>query len=296
MKSWSLDHTCIHGLNKANGVTVFPHAIAQGASWDRELVTRVSNATAIEARILSDQAYLHTKGASMGGALSCDGGPLANSAHDPRCASPPPPPPPRARNLPARPCCSPSRTDGWLSPRRDRGANQRDIRRRPVPHPNHRGGCNAWATEPCGRARRRARGRLLRHKTGHPPLHRLPWSLARYIWPGRCQGLQRDQPLARRLLLPHIRSPPPRPPSPHAVPLRAPHRAQRRAWRTVLTASSCLFVLARCVPEAFGRFRRRNHVRHVAAERCAKLREQAAAHHHAKAGMGFRCNRAVRLL
>ena len=107
MKSWSLDHTCIHGLNKANGVTVFPHAIAQGASWDRELVTRVSNATAIEARILSDQAYLHTKGASMGGALSCDGGPLANSAHDPRCASPPPPParatcpPARAAHLPA---------------------------------------------------------------------------------------------------------------------------------------------------------------------------------------------------
>eukprot|EP01043_Picozoa_sp_COSAG02_P034288 COSAG02_NODE_2389_length_8985_cov_3.175676_7_plen_129_part_00 len=24
-KGWSLDHTCIHGLNKQNGVTVFPH-------------------------------------------------------------------------------------------------------------------------------------------------------------------------------------------------------------------------------------------------------------------------------
>lgn len=83
MKTWSLDHTCIHGMNKQNDVTVFPHAIAQGASWDRDLVTRVSNATAIEARILSDKTYAQ-RGESMGGALSCDGGPLANSAHDPR--------------------------------------------------------------------------------------------------------------------------------------------------------------------------------------------------------------------
>jgi beta-glucosidase-like glycosyl hydrolase len=83
-KGWSLDHTCIHGLNKASGVTVFPHAIAQGASWDRDLVTRVSNATAVEARILSAKGYESSKGANMGEALSCDGGPLANSAHDPR--------------------------------------------------------------------------------------------------------------------------------------------------------------------------------------------------------------------
>ena len=72
------------GVNKASGVTVFPHAIAQGASWDVDLVRRVSNATAIEARILSEQAYVKTHGASAGGVLSCDGGPLANSAHDPR--------------------------------------------------------------------------------------------------------------------------------------------------------------------------------------------------------------------
>ena len=106
VKTWSLDHTCIHvrapplpqpvppppttlrayqqGVNKASGVTVFPHAIAQGASWDVDLVRRVSNATAIEARILSEQAYVKTHGASAGGVLSCDGGPLANSAHDPR--------------------------------------------------------------------------------------------------------------------------------------------------------------------------------------------------------------------
>ena len=30
LKQWSLDHTCIHGVNKERGVTVFPHAIAQG--------------------------------------------------------------------------------------------------------------------------------------------------------------------------------------------------------------------------------------------------------------------------
>ena len=84
LKGWSLDHTCIHGLNKANGVTVFPHAIAQGASWDTDLVHRVSNATAVEARILSARGYEQTKGGNAGEALSCDGGPLANSAHDPR--------------------------------------------------------------------------------------------------------------------------------------------------------------------------------------------------------------------
>lgn len=84
MKTWSLDHTCIHGVNKASGVTVFPHAIAQGASWDIPLVQRVSNVTAIEARILSAQGYKKTGGTNSGEALSCDGGPLANSAHDPR--------------------------------------------------------------------------------------------------------------------------------------------------------------------------------------------------------------------
>ena len=45
---------------------------------------RVSNATAVEARIISAQQYVSTRGANMGAALSCDGGPLANSAHDPR--------------------------------------------------------------------------------------------------------------------------------------------------------------------------------------------------------------------
>ena len=84
MKTWSLDHTCIHGINKEHGVTVFAHAIAQGASFDRDLVRRISNATSIEARIISEQIYQRSNGESQGAALSCDGGPLANSAHDPR--------------------------------------------------------------------------------------------------------------------------------------------------------------------------------------------------------------------
>ena len=65
-------------------MTVFPHAIAQGASFDLDLVRRVSNATAQEARILSDEAYAQSGGQNAGAALSCDGGPLANTAHDPR--------------------------------------------------------------------------------------------------------------------------------------------------------------------------------------------------------------------
>ena len=84
IKGWSLDHTCIHGVNKVSKVTVFPHAIAQGASWDLELLRRISNVTAIEARIISNKNYVASGGANAGSALSCDGGPLANSAHDPR--------------------------------------------------------------------------------------------------------------------------------------------------------------------------------------------------------------------
>jgi hypothetical protein len=79
MKTWSLDHTCIHGLNKASGVTVFPHAIAQGATWDIPLVQRISNVTAIEARILSAKSYMSTHGQNSGGALSCDGGPVSGT-------------------------------------------------------------------------------------------------------------------------------------------------------------------------------------------------------------------------
>ena len=84
VKSWSLDHTCIHGVNKASNISVFPHAIAQGASWDLPLIARIGRATAAEARNLSAATYTRTGGQNQGGALSCDGGPLANTAHDPR--------------------------------------------------------------------------------------------------------------------------------------------------------------------------------------------------------------------
>ena len=47
---------------------------------------RMSNVTAIEARIASAMGYHSSKGTNQGEDLSCDGGPLANTAHDPRCA------------------------------------------------------------------------------------------------------------------------------------------------------------------------------------------------------------------
>jgi hypothetical protein len=84
IKSWSLDHTCIHGLNKARNITLFPHEIAQGASWDPSLVERILNATATEARIMSAKGFVATHGHSLGEVLSCDGGPSAAQAHDPR--------------------------------------------------------------------------------------------------------------------------------------------------------------------------------------------------------------------
>ena len=178
VKTWSLDHTCIHvrpppsparpapptmlrayqqGVNKASGVTVFPHAIAQGASWDVDLVRRVSNATAIEARILSEQAYVKTHGASAGGVLSCDGGPLANSAHDPRWYAQ-----------------LSSASSQSLTETAAQGPHLRDVRRGPPAHPDHRSRRDERAAESAASAWRQAGGCLLRHPPGHAPLHRLP--------------------------------------------------------------------------------------------------------------------------
>ncbi len=84
VKGWSLDHTCIHGINKQRNITLFPHEISQGASFDPDLVRRVLNATAVEARILSAKAYVSSGGKVLGAVLSCDGGPSAAQAHDPR--------------------------------------------------------------------------------------------------------------------------------------------------------------------------------------------------------------------
>lgn len=73
------DSTCIHD-GPFVGATVGPHAINQGATFDTELISRLSNATADEMRANSLLQYQQSGIRS----LSCDGGPLANSAHDPR--------------------------------------------------------------------------------------------------------------------------------------------------------------------------------------------------------------------
>ena len=90
LKSMWWDITCIQGLslNQADpirNVTVFPNAIVQAASFDLDLVARISRATALEARILNVLNYNASGGTTWQG-RSCDGGPLANSMHDPRCA------------------------------------------------------------------------------------------------------------------------------------------------------------------------------------------------------------------
>ena len=91
VKGWHHDFTCIHGVNFPNGianappvnVSVFPHAIAQAATFDLDLVAAISNATAYEARALNQLIYESSAGTLWAG-TSCDGGPLANTVHDPR--------------------------------------------------------------------------------------------------------------------------------------------------------------------------------------------------------------------
>jgi beta-glucosidase len=84
LKSYLWDITCIHGLSKVPSYSsVFPHAIALGASWDLDLVQRISQATALEGRIVQQIHYRETQGQQLVG-VQCDGGPLANTATDPR--------------------------------------------------------------------------------------------------------------------------------------------------------------------------------------------------------------------
>jgi hypothetical protein len=93
LKGWHHDFTCIRGVNYPNGisvptsppvnVSVFPHAIAQAASFDLDLVAALSNATAYEARALNQLLY-QSSGGTLWAGTSCDGGPLANTVHDPR--------------------------------------------------------------------------------------------------------------------------------------------------------------------------------------------------------------------
>ena len=86
--SFYWDITCIAGLSPGRmsptpNVTVFPNAIAQGASFDGDLVASIARATALEGRIVNQVNYDATSGTTFQG-VSCDGGPLANTAHDPR--------------------------------------------------------------------------------------------------------------------------------------------------------------------------------------------------------------------
>lgn len=64
-------------------VTVFPHAIGLAATWDTDLYHRVAAATAMEGRIVNLINYNNSGGTSWQG-VQCDGGPLANTQHDPR--------------------------------------------------------------------------------------------------------------------------------------------------------------------------------------------------------------------
>jgi hypothetical protein len=86
IRGFNMGATCIHGgtFNRPNisTATVGPHAINQAATFDLHLVEKMSNVTAAEMRA-------HNVGSSREGIifLECAGGPLANSAHDPRCGS-----------------------------------------------------------------------------------------------------------------------------------------------------------------------------------------------------------------
>lgn len=63
-------------------VTVFPHAINHGATWDIDLVARMANATGNEMRAASQIRYRTSNGQAYA-AVICDSGPLANTAHHP---------------------------------------------------------------------------------------------------------------------------------------------------------------------------------------------------------------------
>eukprot|EP00118_Oscarella_pearsei_P009620 m.56099 g.56099 ORF g.56099 m.56099 type:complete len:908 (+) comp34550_c0_seq2:55-2778(+) len=91
------DQTCIHGIaddydmsryaiqsELASYVTIFPHAIAQAASFDIPLIRRIAKATADEARALHQRRYTLGYSDVKSRCLICNGGPLANLVHDPR--------------------------------------------------------------------------------------------------------------------------------------------------------------------------------------------------------------------
>jgi len=90
IKNLIWDSTCIQGLAPVKfpraahiSTTVYPSAIAQGATWDAELIYAMGRSIAAESRDANRYLYQKTNGKSYGGII-CDGGPLANLAQDPR--------------------------------------------------------------------------------------------------------------------------------------------------------------------------------------------------------------------
>ena len=84
------DVTLIHGVSTCCGfidplplATSFPHSIAQGASFDLDLVARIALASATEARIINQMNFRATGGTTVQ-SLHAEGGPLSNLVHDPR--------------------------------------------------------------------------------------------------------------------------------------------------------------------------------------------------------------------
>ena len=79
--SWTFPPS-VEGVLQPEFVSVFPHAINHGASFDLELVARLANATGNEMRAASQIRY-RTSGGQAFAAIICDSGPLANTAHHP---------------------------------------------------------------------------------------------------------------------------------------------------------------------------------------------------------------------
>ena len=88
LKGYLWDLTCMRGIapgemSPVRTTTVYPHAIGLAATWDVSLIARVGAATWLEGRIVNEVNYNASGGTSWQG-VHCDGGPLANTAHDPR--------------------------------------------------------------------------------------------------------------------------------------------------------------------------------------------------------------------
>jgi len=88
LAAFNWDITTIHGLSSTYFIsplpnaTMFPHAIAQGSSFDVDLAVRIATAVSYEARAVSQRNFRLSNGRSVQ-ALNSEGGPLANSGHHP---------------------------------------------------------------------------------------------------------------------------------------------------------------------------------------------------------------------